>query len=195
MRKLYALILCLALIFALSGCGSSGAASGKTAGQSTTVKDVLDAGMAAADAAPTPTAAPTPSPAPTPVPVGRDDPGAPQNGSDTVDVDLTVLSPTMVYSEVFHMVSAPEDYIGKTVKMDGAFAYYHDDATGNDYFACIVQDATACCAQGIEFVLAGEHAYPEDYPALDEEICVVGEFDTYLEGGYSYCTLRNARLL
>ena len=123
------------------------------------------------------------------------DPGAPQNGFDSVDVDLTALSATMVYAEVYNMVSHPEDYIGKTVKMDGAFAYYHDEATGGDYFACIVQDATACCAEGIEFVLAGEHVYPADYPAPDEEICVVGEFDTYLEDGNSYCTLRNAHLL
>ena len=120
---------------------------------------------------------------------------APAEADEAVDVDLTALSSIMVYSEVFHMVSAPEDYIGKTVKMDGVFAHFHDDATGGDYFACIVQDATACCAEGIEFVLAGEHRYPEDYPAPDQEICVVGVFDTYLEGGQTYCTLRNARLL
>ncbi len=188
MRKPCVLGLCLALLLALAGCGSSGAASEKAAGQSTTVKDVLEAGMAAADATPATAATPAPTPTATPAPV-------PDSTAETVDVDLTVLSATMVYSEVYNMVYHPEDYIGKTVKMDGTFAYYHDEATGGDYFACIVQDATACCAEGIEFVLAGEHAYPEDYPALDEDICVVGEFDTYLEGGNSYCTLRNARLL
>ena len=187
MKKRLRFALCLALLLALAGCGSGGAAGGKAINQSATVQDVLDAGMAAADAAPTP--------APTPAHAERADPGAPQSASETVDVDLTVLSATMVYSEVYNMVTHPEDYIGKTVKMDGAFAYYHDETTGGDYFACIIQDATACCAQGIEFVLAGEHVYPEDYPAPDEEICVVGEFDTYLEGDYSYCTLRNARLL
>ena len=34
----------------------------------------------------------------------------------------------------------------------------------------------------------------EDYPEIDEEITVVGVFDTYMEGEYRYCTLRNASL-
>ncbi|MCR5683275.1 MAG: hypothetical protein K6G29_12585, partial [Clostridiales bacterium] len=108
---------------------------------------------------------------------------------------LTVLSSTMVYSEVYNMMVSPEQYIGKTVKMDGLFAYYHDEATGNYYFACIIQDATACCAQGIEFVLTEDYVYPDDYPEVDEEICVVGVFDTYQEGDYTYCTLRKAKLV
>ena len=37
------------------------------------------------------------------------------------------------------MMVFPEQYIGKAVKMDGLFAYYHDEATGNYYFACIIQ--------------------------------------------------------
>ena len=93
------------------------------------------------------------------------------------------------------MMVFPEQYIGKIVKMDGLFAYYHDEATGNYYFACIIQDATACCAQGIEFVLTEDYVYPDDYPEVDEEICVVGVFDTYQEGDYTYCTLRKAKLV
>ena len=61
--------------------------------------------------------------------------------------------------------------------------------------ACIIQDATACCAQGIEFVLTEDYVYPDDYPEVDEEICVVGVFDTYQEGDYTYCTLRKAKLV
>ncbi len=111
------------------------------------------------------------------------------------DVDLTDLSANIVYAQVYDMMVSPEKYTGKTVKMQGPFAYYHDDATDKDYFACIIRDATACCSQGIEFVLAGEHSYPDDYPAIDEEICVLGVFDTYSEGKYTYCTLRNAKLI
>ena len=111
------------------------------------------------------------------------------------DVDLTALSSTMVYSEVYNMMTAPSDYIGKNVKMKGAFSYYQDPNTGNEYYACIIQDATACCAQGIEFVLAGDHKYPDDYPEMNSEITVAGVFDTYMEGEYMYCTLKNARFV
>ncbi|MCR5073237.1 MAG: hypothetical protein K6A39_05360 [Clostridiales bacterium] len=114
---------------------------------------------------------------------------------DKVDVDLTVLSATMVYSEVYDMMVYPEKYIGKTVKMDGTFSLYHDKETGNNYFACLIQDATACCAQGIEFELTDDYKYPDDYPGVNEDICVVGVFDTYMEGNDRYCTLRKVKLL
>ena len=117
------------------------------------------------------------------------------SASSDVDVDLTKLSSTMVYSEVYAMMTAPEDYIGKTVRMKGQFAMYQaTDANGQPvpdqiYFACVIADATACCQQGLEFVLAGDARYPDDYPELGTDITVVGEFQTYMEGEYQYCHL------
>ena len=112
----------------------------------------------------------------------------------SIDVDLTALSSTMVYSEVYNMMTDPGSYIGKTVKMSGVYAVYHDESTGKYYHACIISDATACCSQGIEFELKSGYSYPDDYPEEGGEICVTGTFDTYEEGEYTYCTLRNASL-
>ena len=117
-----------------------------------------------------------------------------------VDVDLTKLSSTMVYSEVYDMMTKPEDYIGKAVRMNGQFALYQaTDESGKPvpdqtYFACVIADATACCQQGLEFVLSGDYKYPDDYPELGTEITVSGEFRTYFEGLYQYCHLVNAVL-
>ncbi|MCR5238419.1 MAG: hypothetical protein K6E34_14605 [Lachnospiraceae bacterium] len=116
------------------------------------------------------------------------------NVSFGVDVDLTVLSSTMVYSEVYNMMVSPDNYKGKTVKMKGQFVPYFDESTGKHYFACYISDATACCSQGMEFILTDEYSYPEDYPQEGDTICVVGTFDTYMEGENMYCTLRNAVL-
>ena len=110
-----------------------------------------------------------------------------------IDVDLTKLSSTMVYAEVSNMMTKPEDYLGKTVKMTGSFSIYHDEYTDKYYFACLIADATACCSQGIEFVLEGEHTYPDDYPAIGTDVTVQGIFDTYTEGEYQYCQLINAK--
>lgn len=110
-----------------------------------------------------------------------------------VDIDLTELSSTMVYSEVYNMMSMPENYIGKTVRMEGDFYTYYDENQNQYYFACLIRDATACCAQGIEFVLAGDYTYPDDYPEEGSSVCVSGVFDTYEDGPYTYCTLRNAK--
>lgn len=117
-----------------------------------------------------------------------------QKEETQVDVDLTTLSSTMVYSEVNNMMISPGDYLGKTVKMKGNFAIYENEESGQIYYACLISDATACCSQGIEFVLKGEHNYPDDYPELDSEITVVGTFDTYQEGEYQYCQLVDAEM-
>ena len=112
--------------------------------------------------------------------------------AQNIDVDLTQMSSTMVYSEVQNMMLKPADYVGKTVKMQGAFSV--SEIGENRYFACIIKDATACCAQGIEFDWAGDHSYPADYPKDGSDITVTGEFTTYNEGQQQYCQLKNAEL-
>ena len=112
-----------------------------------------------------------------------------ENGEEGIDIDLTVLSSTMIYSMVYCMVTSPESYIGMTVKMCGVATSYHNEDTDVYYHACIIQDATACCSQGLEYELEGD--YPED----NEIIYVTGTFDTYTEGGYTYCILREASLV
>lgn len=119
----------------------------------------------------------------------------PSKSANGIDVDLTVLSSTMVYSEVYNMMMQPKDYVGKTIKMAGKFSYYKDENTKRVYYACIIQDATACCSQGIEFETTADFSYPADFPKVDGQICVSGVFDTYEEGGQKYCTLRNAQIL
>ena len=112
--------------------------------------------------------------------------------STDVDLDLTTLSSTMVYSEVLDMLQTPDDYMGMTIKMSGSFAV----AQGEDrmYYACIIKDATACCSNGIEFIWDGDHSYPDDYPAAGDDITVVGEFDKYYEDGTLYIQLINAQV-
>ena len=127
----------------------------------------------------------------TPAPSDVTASGADANG---IDVDLTVLSSTMVYSEVYDMLTTPDYYRGKTVKMEGQFAVYRDETTGKYYFAVIISDATACCQQGLEFVLDGEPVYPEGYPEEGSNITVTGIFETYDENAISYCHLTAATI-
>jgi len=109
--------------------------------------------------------------------------------TDENELDLTTLSSTMVYSEVFNMMCEPEKYDGRKIKMDGVFAVYEDTVNNRNYYACIIQDATACCQQGIEFVLSEEKQYPADYPEIGSYLTVEGVFDTYEEDGMKYCQL------
>ncbi|MCD8376779.1 MAG: hypothetical protein LUD69_07525 [Oscillospiraceae bacterium] len=184
MKKTVILLLALALFGAAAGCGDSGGSASRASNQQSGVEDVLQAGTE--EEAETEDAGQTDA--------GEETSGSSQTASaGAVDVDLTQLSSTMVYSEVYNMMVAPEGYIGKTVRMSGQFAIYHDESTDVYYFACIIADATACCSQGIEFVLTGAE-YPDDYPEMGEEITVSGVFQTYQEGEFTYCTLLDAVL-
>ena len=110
------------------------------------------------------------------------------------DVDLTALDSNMVYAQVYDMVFGETDYNGKKVRAKGIFDYYQDPSTKKEYFAVIISDATACCAQGIEFVLAGDHTYPDDYPEIGSEIVVHGIFNTYEDETGAYVQLKDAVL-
>ena len=92
----------------------------------------------------------------------------------SVDVDLTALSSTMVYAEVFNMMMSPDVYIGKVIRMTGVFTVYHDPQTAQVYCAVIVRDATACCAQGFDIIMPEGLSYPQDYPTPESEVTVVG---------------------
>lgn len=109
-------------------------------------------------------------------------------------IDLTQMSSTVVYSQVYCMTVSPDEYKGISVRMTGLYNFYHDPESGNDYHAGIILDATACCAQGIEFELTEDYAFPDDYPKQGDTITVSGMFDTYEEDGTVFSILRNAKL-
>ena len=113
-----------------------------------------------------------------------------KTGADNEIVDLSDMNANMVYAEVFAMMTSPEEYLGKTIIMTGICNRYTDINTGEDYYACIIQDATACCAQGIEFRLPEGEAYPE----MGTEITVTGTFGSYTQGGTEFYALLHSRL-
>ncbi len=117
-----------------------------------------------------------------------------ETDGQVIDVDLTKLSSTMVYAEVYNMMVNPEEYYGLIVKMKGEYVSYTSSMTGVTYLSVIIADATGCCEQGIEFLLDESYVYPDDYPTPGDTITVVGEFESYLEMGIMYCRLKDGYL-
>ena len=113
----------------------------------------------------------------------------PQKNTEKIDLDLTKMSATMIYSTIFDMLIMAEDYIEKNIKVKGWFETYVDTETGKLYYAVIVPDATACCQQGLEFVWPGEHTYPDDFPKPGEDITVTGIYKLIETDGVSYTYL------
>ena len=177
MKRLLCLLLAALTVLSLGACGEkSGAPTGGTTSSTTASEEPKPLETLPLETAPS------------------------KDTAESTVVDLTALSSTMVYAEVFAMMSSPEDYVGKTVKMQGIFSKGQLYAAGslNDggtVFACVIQDATACCAQGIPFELAGDHTYPQDYPELGDTITVVGTFEIHEQEGMEFCRLRDAELV
>ena len=107
-----------------------------------------------------------------------------------VDIDLTGMSETMVYSAVFQMAENPEEYAGKTVRISGEFTSIHSEAMDRDYYSCSVRDEKGCCTEGIEFLLPPE----APCPAVGDRITVSGVYETYEEDGGLYGQLVDAVL-
>lgn len=112
----------------------------------------------------------------------------PLGEADTnVDVDLTVLTPNMVYAEVSNMMMYPDNYLGKTIKVSGPYFPMYYDVTNNYYHYVLIEDALACCQNGMEFIWdEGTHTYPDEYPKEDDVIEIVGELKSYKEEKYIY---------
>ena len=115
--------------------------------------------------------------------------------ANRVDIDLTKMSSTMVYSMVFQMVTEPKKFVGKTIKMKGAFSSYQDEETGRRFFGCVIKDALACCSQGLAFETAKVRRYPNDYPDEGASITIVGTFEFEKEeDGIGFPIIKNAKL-
>ena len=203
------IVLCIGMLSLATGCGGGQTAASKVSDQTTGVQEVLQQGMAEAetegvsqsnadasddgkeDGTESLSAADgETSQNPDSAEAVGDSEQTELGTTEGIDVDLTTLSSTMVYSEVSNMMVNPDQYMGKTVKMSGTMSVYHDTDNGQDYYACVIADATACCSQGIEFETTDKL-----YPPEGSEVTVTGVFDTYEENGYQYCTLRGAELI
>ncbi|EUC78623.1 putative lipoprotein [Eubacterium sulci ATCC 35585] len=187
MKKILACIICLTLAFGVTACGKasdkdsngdtkiiSDAKNKQENSKSDTKKEVSKKEVAG-DAG-----------------KGKSSKSKSKTNSNKIDVDLNNLNANVVYSQVFLMMTEPDKFIGKRIRMSGQFNVYaaqEGNPSGvTEYYAIIIADAQACCQQGIEFVWPG-HTYPEGFPEVKSNASVTGIFEVYEENGKKYCRL------
>lgn len=192
MKKILACIICLTLAFGVTACGKasdkdsngdtkiiSDAKNKQENSKSDTKKEVskkeVNKKEVAGDAG-----------------KGKSSKSKSKTKGNKIDVDLNNLNANVVYSQVFLMMTEPDKFIGKRIRMSGQFNVYAAEE-GNpsgvtEYYAIIIADAQACCQQGIEFVWPG-HTYPEGFPEVKANASVTGIFEVYEENGKKYCRL------
>ncbi|WP_274969881.1 hypothetical protein [Lachnoanaerobaculum orale] len=113
-----------------------------------------------------------------------------------VDYDLSSMGPDMVYATIYQMMIDPKSYVGKSFKVTGN--YYSSYSKENDqyYHFCMVKDAAACCAQGLELLWADDNMNKhENCPDEEALVTVEGVFETYEEGQNTYGRLKDVRLV
>lgn len=115
------------------------------------------------------------------------------------DVDLTKMSTTMIFAEVFNMLVESENYVGKVVKIRGAFDQFVPNDKTESVMMVVVSDSTACCQQGLEFK-AGKNFLldKQNLPVIGAEIEISGVFtQTVTKEGYDnfYLDLLDLKVL
>lgn len=192
MKKILACIICLTLAFGVTACGKasdkdsngdtkiiSDAKNKQENSKSDTKKEVskkeVNKKEVAGDAG-----------------KGKSSKSKSKTKGNKIDVDLNNLNANVVYSQVFLMMTEPDKFIGKRIRMSGQFNVYaaqEGNPSGvTEYYAIIIADAQACCQQGIEFVWPG-HTYPDGFPEVKSNASVTGIFEVYEENGKKYCRL------
>ena len=187
MKKILACIICLTLAFGVTACGKasdkdsngdtkiiSDAKNKQENSKSNTKKEVSKKEVAG-DAG-----------------KGKSSKSKSKTSRNKIDIDLNNLNANVVYSQVFLMMTEPDKFIGKRIRMSGQFNVYaaqEGNPSGvTEYYAIIIADAQACCQQGIEFVWPG-HTYPDGFPEVKSNASVTGIFEVYEENGKKYCRL------
>lgn len=187
MKKILACIICLTLAFGVTACGKASDkdsngdtkiisdAKNKQENSKSNTKKEASKKEVAGDAG-----------------KGKTSKSKSKTSSNKIDIDLNNLNANVVYSQVFLMMTEPDKFIGKRIRMSGQFNVYaaqEGNPSGvTEYYAIIIADAQACCQQGIEFVWPG-HTYPDGFPEVKSNASVTGIFEVYEENGKKYCRL------
>ena len=113
----------------------------------------------------------------------------------SVDLDLSTMSATAIYSEVSNMMTDPKKYVGKTIKVKGYYTVSIDPGTGERYTYCLIPDATECCQQGLLFKLKKGEA--SKLPAENKKFVISGKFTLKAlpeDKNATYVELENAKI-
>jgi hypothetical protein len=95
-------------------------------------------------------------------------------------IDLTVMSSTMAsaaYDDIVYI--NPENYLGRTIKVQGNYTAAFWDVTGRYHHYITTKEEGGCCPGSFEFILSGDGGYPREGRRVE----LTGVFSRYTEHG------------
>ncbi len=93
-----------------------------------------------------------------------------------IDLDFTRMGKTMQLTHAIRLMSEPEEFIGKAIRVSGTFQTYQDD-DGSRVYGCSLSSMSgcSCCSPGIlEFEAPVGSKWPQDFPVVDGPLTVTG---------------------
>ncbi|MDR3303565.1 MAG: hypothetical protein LBS86_04050 [Treponema sp.] len=175
-------VLCLALTaLSLAGCGGAKAASALTSGKGKPVSDISVSGAAPVTVSDTASAVATP--AVFNLDAGNNSRAFIASAKSTGTVEI---KEKMFIAQVNDVYLNPDDYVGKTIKLQGLFMTQDNGATQPPYHF-VIRYGPGCCGSdgnaGFEVLWENNNlAYPND----EDWVEAVGTFGSYEEDGYPY---------
>lgn len=100
--------------------------------------------------------------------------------------DMSRMSATMAYAQLYNIFTEQEKYVGQTLRMRGQYRPMRDENGAAKYHFIMVYDNAACCELGLEFLWTPAGHYPEEYSLIE----LTGVFDICNDGGEKFCVLR-----
>lgn len=114
-------------------------------------------------------------------------------GAENIDIDLSEVNAIVAFSQISNMYAEPWNYVGAVIRVRGILDHYESE-DGQRRDMIVVQDAAACCGQGIEIVWGSEMSQSEPEAGCGKEVTATGRFELYQEGGYSRIRLVDVSL-
>ena len=105
-----------------------------------------------------------------------------------VDMDLTALGENMMRAEVVNIMTNPDEYLDKTIKVSGSYYRVFEQVTGRIQNIVAVFEVDSCCPpEGLE-IIVGDFIdpYSFDFPLEGTKIEVIGVFSTYEMQGFDF---------
>jgi len=94
--------------------------------------------------------------------------------------ELVEIREKMFVAQVSDVYINPEDYIGRTIKLEGIFKK-------EDPYSFVVRYGPGCCGDdaNVGFEVAWDSEQIKPYPAIDSWVEAIGVLKTYKEAGYA----------
>jgi len=109
----------------------------------------------------------------------------------TADSEVVEIKEKMFVTQANDVYINTEDYLGKTIQLEGMFDQYTDETTGKIYYS-VFRYGPGCCGYdanaGFEVIWDGE------YPNVNDWVQAVGILEIYEEAGSKFLRLKLSQL-